>query len=111
MTPFFYNPILYEKGNGKISASGHKHRRSVMKSLFYVSTFYVLLGSIVGQFPTPTDIPAVGPWKRPIIEIPDYGTILGGTAFSWYSHRKYNFFHGLYYGEATTNETRFLVSY
>ena len=110
----FDNQIIYKKGDGIINVSGfcdHKPRRSAMKSYLFVLSFYILLVAIVGQFPTPTDIPAIGPWRRPKIEIPEYGTILGGTAFSWYKSRKYNFFHGLYYGEATTNLTRFLVSY
>jgi len=47
-------------------------------------------------------------WPRPVVDLPGYGKIRGGTAHSWYTGREYNFFHGVYYAKPTTSETRFL---
>jgi Carboxylesterase family len=49
-------------------------------------------------------------WPRPVVDVPGYGKIRGGTAHSWYTGKEYNFFHGVYYAKPTTSETRFLVS-
>jgi hypothetical protein len=66
--------------------------------------------TIPPDFTLPTNLPPLEDiWPRPVVDVPGYGLIKGGTAHSWYTAREYNFFHGLPYAKPITKERRFLV--
>jgi len=66
--------------------------------------------TIPPDFTLPTNLPPLEDiWPRPVVDVPGYGLIKGGTAHSWYTAREYNFFHGLPYAKPISKERRFLV--
>ena len=82
-------------------------------TLLAVPTLQITLPTLPPNFTLPTNLPNLPPvddvLPLVVLRVPGYGTIRGGTSYSWYTQRRYTFFRGLFYAKATTNETRFLV--
>ena len=82
-------------------------------TLLAVPTLQITLPTLPPNFTLPTNLPNLPPvddvLPLVVLRVPGYGTIRGGTSYSWYTQRPYTFFRGVYYAKATTNETRFLV--